>query len=174
MLLLIVGNSSSGHERQPTFWLAPPWGHGNDRPLDGPLASLTRNNPSRETRHTQLLRHRLQHMPQFSAGLRATKGPRNGFTFQHDPRALRVEVRPSTIKSWGRRLDHDTVAPHQPHERRLLVRLATSDASTLRLDRTLPGRDHTSVSGWISMRQPVSLAAKRAFWPSRPIASDSW
>ena len=31
-----------------------------------------------------------------------------------------------------------------------------------------------SASLWMSMRQPVSRAASRAFWPSRPIASDSW
>jgi hypothetical protein len=31
-----------------------------------------------------------------------------------------------------------------------------------------------SVSGRMSMRQPVSRAASRAFWPSRPIASESW
>jgi hypothetical protein len=26
----------------------------------------------------------------------------------------------------------------------------------------------------MSMRHPVSRAASRAFWPSRPIASESW
>ncbi len=31
-----------------------------------------------------------------------------------------------------------------------------------------------SVSGRMSIRQPVSRAARRAFWPSLPIASDSW
>jgi hypothetical protein len=31
-----------------------------------------------------------------------------------------------------------------------------------------------SVSGRMSIRQPVSRAASRAFWPSLPIASDSW
>ena len=31
-----------------------------------------------------------------------------------------------------------------------------------------------SVSGRMSIRQPVSLAARRAFWPSLPIASESW
>jgi hypothetical protein len=30
-----------------------------------------------------------------------------------------------------------------------------------------------TVSGWMSMRQPVRRAAKRAFWPSLPMASDS-
>jgi hypothetical protein len=29
-------------------------------------------------------------------------------------------------------------------------------------------------SGWMSIRQPVSRAARRAFCPSLPIASDSW
>ena len=32
----------------------------------------------------------------------------------------------------------------------------------------------TAASLRISMRQPVSLAASRAFWPSLPIASESW
>ncbi len=32
----------------------------------------------------------------------------------------------------------------------------------------------TSVSGRMSMRQPVRRAASRAFWPSLPIASDNW
>ena len=31
-----------------------------------------------------------------------------------------------------------------------------------------------SASERMSMRQPVSLAARRAFWPSLPIASESW
>ena len=36
------------------------------------------------------------------------------------------------------------------------------------------GRAHAgAVSDRMSMRQPVSRAASRAFWPSRPIASDS-
>ena len=31
-----------------------------------------------------------------------------------------------------------------------------------------------SVSLWMSIRQPVSRAASRAFWPSLPMARDSW
>jgi hypothetical protein len=31
-----------------------------------------------------------------------------------------------------------------------------------------------AASDLMSMRQPVSLAASLAFWPSLPIASDSW
>jgi hypothetical protein len=31
-----------------------------------------------------------------------------------------------------------------------------------------------STSGRMSMRQPVKRAASRAFWPSRPMASESW
>ena len=41
----------------------------------------------------------------------------------------------------------------------------------------LPGRRrdrYPAVSGWISIFAPVSLAARRAFWPSLPMASDSW
>ena len=32
----------------------------------------------------------------------------------------------------------------------------------------------TAASDLMSIRQPVSLAASLAFWPSLPIASDSW
>jgi hypothetical protein len=32
----------------------------------------------------------------------------------------------------------------------------------------------SSVSAWMSIRQPVSRAARRAFCPSLPMASDSW
>ena len=32
----------------------------------------------------------------------------------------------------------------------------------------------TCVSDWMSIRHPVRLAARRAFWPSLPNASDSW
>jgi len=34
--------------------------------------------------------------------------------------------------------------------------------------------DSRMLSGWMSIFAPVSLAARRAFWPSFPIASDSW
>lgn len=43
--------------------------------------------------------------------------------------------------------------------------------------RTLLVTDQSSSrieSGWMSIRAPVSLAARRAFWPSFPIASESW
>jgi hypothetical protein len=36
------------------------------------------------------------------------------------------------------------------------------------------GAPPTGTSGRMSMRHPVSRAASRAFWPSRPIASESW
>ena len=36
------------------------------------------------------------------------------------------------------------------------------------------GSAETAASDLMSMRQPVSLAASLAFWPSLPIASDSW
>ena len=39
-------------------------------------------------------------------------------------------------------------------------------------------RAHRAGEGWtsgrMSIRQPVSLAASRAFWPSLPMARDSW
>jgi hypothetical protein len=42
---------------------------------------------------------------------------------------------------------------------------------------TQGGEDQASSrieSGWMSIFAPVSLAASRAFWPSFPIARDSW
>ena len=55
-------------------------------------------------------------------------------------------------------------------------RWAPQDADARRAG---PGRDQragppASVSGRMSMRQPVSLAASRAFWPSLPMARLSW
>ena len=41
-------------------------------------------------------------------------------------------------------------------------------------ERTTGPSAGTAASDLISMRQPVSLAASLAFWPSLPIASDSW
>jgi probable phosphoglycerate mutase len=38
----------------------------------------------------------------------------------------------------------------------------------------LPSARGASSSEWMSIRQPVRRAARRAFWPSLPIASDSW
>lgn len=48
---------------------------------------------------------------------------------------------------------------HLPHERRATQLASTSGAA---------------VSDRMSIRQPVSRAARRAFWPSRPMASESW
>jgi hypothetical protein len=42
------------------------------------------------------------------------------------------------------------------------------------LDETAGSSAETTASDLMSMRQPVSLAASLAFWPSLPIASDSW
>ncbi len=36
------------------------------------------------------------------------------------------------------------------------------------------GPSFPAASDRMSIRQPVSLAASRAFWPSRPMASDNW
>jgi hypothetical protein len=41
-------------------------------------------------------------------------------------------------------------------------------------ERTAGPSAGTAASDLMSMRQPVSLAASLAFWPSLPIASDSW
>lgn len=74
-----------------------------------------------------------------------------------------------------------------PQQSVLLIPLATSDAGALwgALDRSGHGTRicrlaqstgfcWPAVSERISMRQPVSLLASRAFWPSLPMAKDSW
>ena len=75
-----------------------------------------------------------------------------------DGRGLRLPgvVGPATTTTWCRPLEVDRIAGrparlHRPRSRRL-------GASSERM----------------SMRQPVSRAARRAFWPSLPIASESW
>ena len=42
-----------------------------------------------------------------------------------------------------------------------------------RVDRIRSDQSST-LSGWMSIFAPVNLAARRAFWPSLPMASDSW
>jgi hypothetical protein len=49
-----------------------------------------------------------------------------------------------------------------------------ADPSAAAPDPVWPSSRSPSVSGRMSIRQPVSFAASRAFWPSLPIASESW
>lgn len=74
-------------------------------------------------------------------------------------------------RRWARRRD----------ERRPGAKLARPEACLDASAQPGPSADGTSgtvaqefTSGWMSIRQPVSRAASRAFCPSRPIASESW
>lgn len=81
---------------------------------------------------------------------------------------------------------HPAVLGHEPGEVPLGGPSSAADAGPDRLrgggvgpTRHAPdGAEEASapgaVSGLMSMRHPVSRAASRAFWPSRPMASDSW
>ena len=61
-------------------------------------------------------------------------------------------------------------APHAGADR---ARTA-SHVQLYRSARSADAPDSPSVSLWMSMRHPVRRAARRAFCPSLPIASDSW
>jgi len=104
----------------------------------------------------------------------------------------------------GRSIHHDNpIARHDPRERGARSPLAAAEAgsdgfhvtppwllrvphadSSLRTRRVLrcgakinfQPLSHSSMteSGWISIFAPVSFAARRAFWPSLPMASDNW
>lgn len=54
------------------------------------------------------------------------------------------------------------------------TRLVAGPRGALLRRRTAPAHDSMTESGWMSIFAPVSLAASRAFWPSLPMASDSW
>ena len=56
---------------------------------------------------------------------------------------------------------------------RLSASVAPDRLGSSRLGR-LASRPCRAASERMSMRQPVSRAASRAFWPSLPIASESW
>ena len=79
----------------------------------------------------------------------------------------RPAIRPTTPDAGSQRVAGPESSPVGPHQSTAYVR---GDASSV-----LTGAScDPSVSGRMSMRQPVSLAASRAFWPSRPMASESW
>ncbi len=79
----------------------------------------------------------------------------------------RPAIRPTTPDARSHRLGGPGSRPVGPHESTAYAGSGASPASTE------AGRA-PSVSERMSMRQPVSLAANRAFCPSRPIARDSW
>src|SRR5690606_33363689 len=77
--------------------------------------------------------------------------------------------------------DEDGIDGDHPEEGGPGSTHAATDARSYRLHVTPRGwerrpRQASSriESGWMSILAPVSLAARRAFWPSLPIASDSW
>ena len=82
-----------------------------------------------------------------------------------------------------RRVGHDSTVPgHHPQQ---LGRRGAPAAAHAGADRRAQagssagaaagaGTASRVTSGRMSIRQPVSRAARRAFWPSLPMASDSW
>ena len=79
----------------------------------------------------------------------------------------RPAIRPTTPDAGAHRVAGPESSPVGPHQSTAYGRRGASWA--------LVGACAVpSVSGRMSIRQPVSFAASRAFWPSRPMASDSW
>ncbi len=61
-----------------------------------------------------------------------------------------------------------------PRGRRCVQSSWTAPAATSRAGLVGDPSPPAGMSGRMSIRQPVSLAARRTFWPSLPMASDSW
>ncbi len=107
---------------------------------------------------------------------RPTGGPPLDRQLQTD--RARVQVGPTTGSGLPE-VDRRSTAgpPGHPQQVSLGRPTAAADAGALRVGHGCqPGRQASgfSVSERMSIRQPVSRAASRAFCPSRPMASDSW
>lgn len=79
------------------------------------------------------------------------------------------DARPQGTHRGGVGLESSPVERHQSSACRVRVRHASGWPGT-----ATPPLASGAVSGRMSMRHPVSLAARRAFCPSLPMASDSW
>ncbi len=96
------------------------------------------------------------------ASVSCTHAPRPGRTARSS--ATRIDPWATTRRSE----DRGARARHPTHVRTgSIVHLAVGSATDAQLSSRM-------LSGWMSIFAPVSLAARRAFWPSLPIASDSW
>ncbi|GLB66302.1 hypothetical protein AHIS1636_07410 [Arthrobacter mangrovi] len=129
------------------------------------------------------------------------KGSVEGTPLQSQGHARGIRVQPGTPPGRAAaEIDDDgTKAVRrdgQTQQAGLVILLPAANAGTLRRLPGRPDRIHSSAFGkpatnragrigqggyWtatasetMSIRQPVSLAARRAFWPSLPMASDSW
>lgn len=93
-----------------------------------------------------------------------------------------VQARATAGEASGRVESDGTVRRVPDHSQQVIARgpLSTTDTGTDRAVThagTTPAHVTTtqaSLSGRMSIRQPVSRAASRAFCPSRPIARESW
>lgn len=79
----------------------------------------------------------------------------------------RPAIRPTTPDARAHRARWPESSPVGPHQSTAYAGPGVSPGPAA-------GAAASSVSARMSMRQPVSLAASRAFWPSRPMARDSW
>lgn len=104
--------------------------------------------------------------------------PPEGLALNGDVNAFEFRMHPGA-PAWesSRGIHHNTsVSGDHPHKRGAGVTLSATQAGSDGFHGTPVGPIQSSIteSGWMSIRAPVSLAAKRAFCPSLPIASESW
>ena len=104
------------------------------------------------------------------SGVGCTHAPRPGRT------ALSSTMRVSFWFTTLRRVEREARARQPTHVRTgSILHLGFVSRSPIRGAPTRLTDDQSStLSGWMSIFAPVNLAARRAFWPSLPMASDSW
>ena len=156
----------------------------------GPGGILGRGRAGRVLQTTQCIAHSGQ-LERTGHPQRAWKGPTAVGQLQAGEVAVQVGAPTGQLPAGVG--DERTVLDHQPQQigrvrplpaahagadRRchqaqpaLSVGTASTAVASTAVASMVPGR---ATSGWMSMRQPVSRAASRAFWPSLPMANDSW
>lgn len=86
---------------------------------------------------------------------------------ENHPQEGRPAIRPTAPDARSHRAPGPESSPVGPHQSTAYAGSGVSAAPA-------EAGAAPSVSDRMSMRQPVSLAASRAFWPSRPMARESW
>jgi len=114
-----------------------------------------------DTRNARTKARRVRAFPTH-ASVSCTHAPRPGRT------ALSSRTRTDPSATTRRSEDRGARARHPTHVRTgSIVHLTVAGATAAQLSSRM-------LSGWMSIFAPVSLAARRAFCPSFPIASESW
>lgn len=139
--------------------------------LDGQLVGVDgRGEPRSPARHDCL---RIRHDSPVAEGDDTEEGGSGRATATADARSDGFHLTPCLGRTRSGTPGGPT--PAAKRRRRDAVREAaparSRSVATVRRGHSSPSRIE---SGWMSIRAPVSFAARRAFCPSLPIASDSW